>query len=327
MIGQAARASFTARWETDGSLRFSGRLSAEDGRVLLAALAAVRLDPVREGATDTNRDTETAEAEPDSVQRPDAAARAAHSDAAALIVLAEHALSVPPDAVGASSVRLIVHSTPEASADLAATRVCADVTTTTAATETLSDPSAEGPVVALLDAGPGLPPLPLGPDTLRRLTCQALVEPAARPDAEPTSAVQHRFATSRQRRALLTRHGGCAFPGCPRRRYLHAHHLQPWSEGGPTTMRNLVLTCSHHHRLIHEGGWQLRPRPDQRFDAIRPDGRLLAVGPPAHGDVRQLPLVHDAAIAPNTVTGTWAGEPLELDYAVSVYTQRRPCHT
>ncbi|MCA9699648.1 MAG: HNH endonuclease, partial [Myxococcales bacterium] len=33
----------------------------------------------------------------------------------------------------------------------------------------------------------------------------------------------------------------------------HAHHIQPWSEGGPTKLSNLVLTCSTHHRLIHEG--------------------------------------------------------------------------
>ncbi|MGH3744312.1 MAG: DUF222 domain-containing protein, partial [Mycobacteriales bacterium] len=56
VMEQAAHASFRARWEPDGSLRFDGRLSAEDGAVLLAALAAVRpdpvLDPAREDAVD-----------------------------------------------------------------------------------------------------------------------------------------------------------------------------------------------------------------------------------------------------------------------------------
>ncbi|MGH3744106.1 MAG: HNH endonuclease signature motif containing protein, partial [Mycobacteriales bacterium] len=180
-------------------------------------------------------------------------------------------------------------------------------------------PSAEGTTAGILDAGPHIPPIPLGPDTLRRLACQALVEPATHPDTSQPAAVQHRFATARQRRALLTRDGSCAFPGCPRRRHLHAHHLQHWSDGGPTTMHNLVLTCAHHHRLVHEGGWQLRPRPDHRFDAIHPDGHIVRPAPDTGGTVHLLPSAHNATITPATVTGTWTGEPLELGYAVSVY--------
>ena len=57
-------------------------------------------------------------------------------------------------------------------------------------------------------------------------------------------------------RALWLRDGGCRVPGCTRKRHVHAHHIQPWAEGGPTKLSNLVLICSSHHRLIHEG----RPR-------------------------------------------------------------------
>ncbi|HLT35059.1 MAG TPA: HNH endonuclease signature motif containing protein, partial [Enhygromyxa sp.] len=42
-------------------------------------------------------------------------------------------------------------------------------------------------------------------------------------------------------------------PGCGRNRHVHAHHIQPWAEGGPTRLSNLVLVCSGHHRMIHEG--------------------------------------------------------------------------
>jgi hypothetical protein len=315
VIEQAARASFTTRWEADGTLRLSGRLSAEDGAVLLAALAAVRPDPVSDTDTSATAGTHPADAATvgvsPNVDRPDAAARAAHSDAAALVGLAEHALSDPPAAVGTSPIRLVVHT----SAELFSAGIPALPVTTKRV-------SAETPTVAVLDAGPHIPPLPLGPDTLRRLACQALVEPASHPDTEPPTAVQHRFASARQRRALLQRDGGCVFTGCRRRRGLQAHHLVPWHDHGPTTMANLALICEHHHRLVHEGGWRLRPRPDYGFDAVRPDGHVLRPAPATHGTAGHLPAVHDAAIAPTTVTGTWSGERLELDYAVSVYTQR-----
>jgi hypothetical protein len=49
----------------------------------------------------------------------------------------------------------------------------------------------------------------------------------------------------------------------PEPRSLDAHHIQPRSEGGPTTPENLVVTCPTGHRNIHallalyqhHGGW------------------------------------------------------------------------
>src|SRR5436309_1762880 len=49
--------------------------------------------------------------------------------------------------------------------------------------------------------------------------------------------------TRRQKRALLARDKGCRFPGCGRRRYLHAHHIIHWVDGGPTCITNLLLLC------------------------------------------------------------------------------------
>jgi hypothetical protein len=59
-------------------------------------------------------------------------------------------------------------------------------------------------------------------------------------------------------RALWLRDGGCRVPGCGRTRHMHAHHIQPWAEGGPTRLSNLVLVCSGHHRMIHEGRLESR---------------------------------------------------------------------
>src|SRR3954452_8443922 len=58
------------------------------------------------------------------------------------------------------------------------------------------------------------------------------------------------------RRALYLRDRGCAFPGCHRPpRHCQGHHIRPWADGGPTELGNLVLTCAHHHRLLHRSGW------------------------------------------------------------------------
>ncbi|MEU0535437.1 HNH endonuclease signature motif containing protein, partial [Amycolatopsis tolypomycina] len=35
-----------------------------------------------------------------------------------------------------------------------------------------------------------------------------------------------------------------------------------WADGGPTDLNNLVLTCAHHHRLLHRSGWEVRIASD-----------------------------------------------------------------
>jgi hypothetical protein len=60
------------------------------------------------------------------------------------------------------------------------------------------------------------------------------------------------------RRALVHRDRGCAFPNCDRPpKWCHSHHIQPWAAGGPTALRNLVLVCGFHHRLLHFSEWEV----------------------------------------------------------------------
>ena len=81
------------------------------------------------------------------------------------------------------------------------------------------------------------------------------------------------------RRALEARDRGCRFPGCGLR-FTDAHHVTHWADGGETSLANCLLLCSHHHRLVHEGGWQVRwwgqdqpvfidPRGGEHFDGRR----------------------------------------------------------
>ena len=64
------------------------------------------------------------------------------------------------------------------------------------------------------------------------------------------------------RRALLARDGGCRFPGCTRTRFCDGHHIEHWLHGGETSLDNLITLCRHHHRLVHEGGFDCRKDDD-----------------------------------------------------------------
>lgn len=64
----------------------------------------------------------------------------------------------------------------------------------------------------------------------------------------------------------------CTFPGCNNRRYLHCHHVEHWSNGGETSLGNLMLLCTRHHTLVHEGGFRIQKDFKDRWFFVRPDG-------------------------------------------------------
>lgn len=102
----------------------------------------------------------------------------------------------------------------------------------------------------------------LAPETARRLACDASVRRVI-VDAvgEPLDVGRRtRTVPAGLRRAVVVRDGGCRYPGCDRPPgWCDAHHLRHWADGGTTSLENLVLLCSRHHRLVHEGGIALRP--------------------------------------------------------------------
>lgn len=99
---------------------------------------------------------------------------------------------------------------------------------------------------------------PTGAGLLRRLVCTADITTAVLgTEGEVLDVASSRRQFSlKQRRALAARDGGCAAPGCTfPAAWCDAHHVQEWSEGGPTTVENGVLLCNHHHRSLHLGMW------------------------------------------------------------------------
>jgi hypothetical protein len=83
-------------------------------------------------------------------------------------------------------------------------------------------------------------------------------------------------------RQLKRRDHGCRYPGCGRTRWLHAHHIVHWANGGPTDLDNLVLLCSFHHRAAHRMGLHIEGNPAAEIRFVRPNGWTIpSTAPPA----------------------------------------------
>ena len=91
-------------------------------------------------------------------------------------------------------------------------------------------------------------------------------------------------------RALHARdHGCCRFPGCGNRRYLHSHHVEHWSNGGETSLENLMLLCTKHHTLVHEGGFRIDRDFQNRWYFSRPDGIAVPASGYSYSDTYEIP--------------------------------------
>jgi hypothetical protein len=103
----------------------------------------------------------------------------------------------------------------------------------------------------------------INPTTIRAWACDADVIPVVLGgDGEVLDVGRaRRLFTRKLRRALVARDGGCAAPGCTiPAPWCEAHHIEHWEHGGPTSVDNGVLLCSHHHHVVHAGGWTISMR-------------------------------------------------------------------
>jgi hypothetical protein len=101
-----------------------------------------------------------------------------------------------------------------------------------------------------IEHGPSIPI-----ETARRLSCDAsLIRVVENEKGEPLNAGRKtRSIPAAIRRALNSRDAGCRFPGCTHQRYVDAHHIAHWADGGETKLTNLVSLCRLHHRPVHKG--------------------------------------------------------------------------
>jgi hypothetical protein len=77
------------------------------------------------------------------------------------------------------------------------------------------------------------------------------------------------------KRALWSRDRGGSFPGCRSTRYMDAHHIKHWTNGGATSLDNLTLLCTYHHTLLHECGFTIDDDGCAGIYFRRPAGRVI----------------------------------------------------
>jgi len=128
-----------------------------------------------------------------------------------------------------------------------------------------------GAAASELEAG-----MPISSKTVQRLACDGTLSRVLKADSVVVDVGRATRAISpAQRRGLKAHYRGCCGPGCDRPiNWTTPHHIEFWSRGGPSDLPNLLPLCYYHHRLVHEGGWQvLKTGEEVRF--IPPD-RVMA---------------------------------------------------
>ena len=90
--------------------------------------------------------------------------------------------------------------------------------------------------------------------TALQMSCDATIQRVViSPAGKPLDIGRRtRVIPEQIRTALAVRDGGCRFPQCDGPvGWSHGHHIQHWSQGGSTSLDNLVLLCSRHHHQVH----------------------------------------------------------------------------
>ncbi len=117
--------------------------------------------------------------------------------------------------------------------------------------------------------------IPLPPETVRRLACEAAIVPIVLNGAGEVLDCGRdvRVANRAQRRALRAMYRTCAYPGCDVAlrplRHPPRHRMAP-----PRKYRSgqFVATVQPHHHLVHEGRWRLTLDKHRVITIHRPDG-------------------------------------------------------
>ncbi len=232
------RRELSYRYDEDGCMVIKAKLPAEDGELVIRALERA-LETGDDVSADIVPSGETSE------ERAPVSARRAD----ALREVAEIYLNNPENAgTTADRYQVVVHTHRKDAASS-----CANL-------ENGPHVSPEGTMsaeksTAHLENGPHV-----SAETFQRVACDCCVS-TIEVDAsgEPLNISRRsRSIPPPMRRALQARDGGCRFPGCASHRFCDGHHIKHWQNGGETSLDNLVLLCRHHHRLVHEGGFDCR---------------------------------------------------------------------
>ncbi len=118
--------------------------------------------------------------------------------------------------------------------------------------------------------------LPIATRTAERIACDCTMSRVLLADSMVIDVGRAtRTVSPPMRRALRVRDKGCRFTGCDRQvNWTNPHHIIAWSRGGPNNLPNMVLLCYFHHRLVHEGGWQVI-KAGREFKFLPPERMVM----------------------------------------------------
>lgn len=237
-------------YEHDGAIRFHVRLPAEKGALVLKAIELaveeqktvvdrLRERAIEEGVIDPNMSGEfEAEYVPFNHRRADALADMAES----------YLANGPGSSSSADRYQVVLH----------------------VSAETLTNNEGD---ISHLEDGPRV-----SAETARRLCCDAGISVLSKDEDGTLLNIgrKSRIIPPAMRRALKARDENCRFPGCTHKYYIDGHHIKHWSDGGETSLDNLVQLCRHHHRLVHEGGFTCQKNAEGKVEFRNPNDRLIA---------------------------------------------------
>lgn len=317
---QAAwRMRASAAYDADGTLVLSVRLPAQDGAVVMAALEQLQHELDRAAAAD--RGAKPAPGGEPATEVPPLAATAAPTSRAtltqAIVELARRSLEQVsqqhPEQGRRARVRLTAHVDP------------------LSGWGRLRDGELLPPVV--LRGVPGCPSPridPAAPGAEGTSPFRAAPEAVSVSRFDPRDAAHCRFDVGRSARVpsatlreLLGTLDGerCRFPGCSRRRRLHAHHVRFWSRGGRTDLSNLALLCERHHTLAHAAGFELTLRADRSITVRTATGEQVPhLQPLPWGEAAALD--PDGRVTAGTLPPSRVESRMDLGYCVSVLVQQ-----
>jgi Domain of unknown function (DUF222)/HNH endonuclease len=296
---QEERCNLTYWYDSDGSLVFRGRMPALTGAAFMKAVdAAMEAVPATEPISPTKHRFDWDDPEEAQVARRPYGARRAD----ALALIAESFLQYGPAAqTTADRYQVVVH---------------VDASTL----KDHEDGRCE------LEHGPTVPV-----ETARRLACDSSLVRMVENGAAGTLDVGRKTRSIHPalRRSLNARDCGCRFPGCTFARYVDAHHIEHWADGGETKLSNLITLCRAHHRMVHRGEIVIQANEDGTWLFSSEDGRPYkggAVADTAPRDWTSLRSAHRSQgidIAPNTAVTRWLGERMDYDFALFALFSRR----
>jgi hypothetical protein len=167
-------------------------------------------------------------------------------------------------------------------------------------------------------------------DTAKRLSCDASLVTVLEDDKGNVLNIgrRSRIVPPSIKRALDIRDGGCRFPGCGCTRYVDAHHIKHWANGGETRLNNLITLCRFHHRQLHQGEFTITPDGHDFTFSNRRGIKILPTFRPQFPDqenvsaeIFELETIRPE-ISAETCKTKWAGEILDMDIAIGALLRR-----